>query len=47
MAALERLLNANMEKEVKKTKGAWILPFLLLVVVLGVVFFYIYVRFYF
>lgn len=41
---LERMLESSMRQEVKKTKGAWIIPFILLAVVLAIVFFFVYVR---
>lgn len=40
---LEKMLDASMKQEVKKTKGAWVIPFILLAVVLVVVFFFVYV----
>ena len=43
ISVLEKMLDASMKQEVKKTKGAWIIPFILLAVVLAVVFFFIYV----
>lgn len=43
LTALEKMLDSSMKREVKKSKGTWVVPFVLLVVVLVAVFFFIYV----
>ncbi|KAK8812777.1 hypothetical protein WA538_002511 [Blastocystis sp. DL] len=42
LTALEKMLDSSMKREVKKSKGTWVVPFVLLVVVLVAVFFFIY-----
>ena len=44
LTALEKMLDSSMKREMKKSKGTWVVPFVLLVAVLLVVFFFIYVR---